>query len=200
MSQVEAGTVAAEDRARADLYAYLAALLAVPPSAALLARSAEIAGEAETPLGRAVARIAEAAGSTGPAEAEREFTRLFIGLGRGELLPFASYYLTGTLHDKPLARLRRDMARLGIARAAEVSEPEDHIASILEMMAGQILGTYGAPAPLATQKAFFDAHLEPWAGRFFADLREAKEARLYLGVGDLGAAFMKVESRAFALA
>lgn len=200
MSRVDAKTVAAEDRGRADLYAYLAALLAAPPSASLLERSAGLAGDSETPLGRAVACIAEAAGRTGPAEAEREYNRLFIGLGRGELLPFASYYLTGTLHDKPLARLRRDMARLGIVRAAGVSEPEDHVASILEMIAGLILGTYGAPAPLATQKAFFEAHLAPWAGRFFADLQEAEEARLYRGVGDLGAAFMAIESRAFALA
>lgn len=191
--------IAPEDHARAELYGFLATLLAAPPDEALLARLAALEGDEETAVGRAIAEIAGDAARSDPQAADREFTRLFIGLGRGELLPYASHYLTGNLHDKPLARLRADMARLGIAPAGGVSEPEDHIASICEMMAGQITGRYGAVAPLAAQEAFFRAHLGPWAPRFFADLEAAENARLYAGVGTLGLSFMEIEARAFAL-
>ncbi len=191
--------IAPEDAARAELYDFLATLLAAPPDAARLARLAGLSGDEETRLGRAIAEIAADAAATDPVAADREYTRLFIGLGRGELLPYASHYLTGNLHDKPLSRLRADMGRLGITRADDVSEPEDHIASICEMMAGLITGRYGALAPLEQQEAVFGVHLSPWAPRFFADLEAAENARLYAGVGTLGLAFMEIESRAFDL-
>ncbi len=191
--------LATEDIARSEVYGFLATLLAAPPDRDLLTQLAALPGDEETRLGRAIAEIAADAGATDPRAAEVEFTRLFIGLGRGELLPFASHYLTGNLHDKPLARLRSDMSTLGIARAAGVPEPEDHIASICEMMAGQITGAYGVVEPLKKQKAFFVAHLAPWAPRFFADLEKADNARLYAGIGTLGLAFMEIEAEAFDL-
>ena len=130
--------IAEEDRLRADLYGFLSALLAAPPDKELLARTALLEGD-ETPLGRSIAALAKLAGQCGPDAAEREFNALFIGLGRGELLPYASYYMTGFLNEKPLALLRKDMAGLGISRAANVFEPEDNIASLCEMMAGLIV-------------------------------------------------------------
>ncbi len=195
----QTASIAPEDAARAEVYDFLATLLAAPPGAELLGRCAALPGDEETRIGRAVAEIAADAARTGAAEAEREYTRLFIGLGRGELLPFASHYLTGNLHDKPLARLRGDMGRIGIVRAENVSEPEDHIASICEMMAGLIDGRYGAVAPIEAQKAFFVKHLAPWGPRFFADLEAADNAVLYAGVGTLGVAFMEIEAEAFDL-
>ncbi|SPJ25149.1 TorD/DmsD family molecular chaperone [Palleronia abyssalis] len=191
--------VAPEDLARAELYGFLAALLSAPPSDAFLAKLRALSPDAGTAPGRAIARISEAAAETDAAAWEREFTRLFIGLGRGELLPYASYYTTGQLNDRPLANLRRDMKPLGIGRAQNVSEPEDNIASILEMMAGLITGVYGRTFTLEAQRGFFQAHLGPWAGRFFDDLEEAEEAHLYVGVGQLGAAFMGIEKDAFDL-
>ncbi len=92
---------------------------------------------------------------------EREFNALFIGLGRGELLPYASYYLTGFLNEKPLASLRHDMAARGMTRAPNVYEPEDNIASLMEMMAGMIVGRFGAPATLADQRDFFNKPHRP---------------------------------------
>ncbi len=191
--------IAPEDAARAELYSYLAVMLAGPPGEALLDQSAALSGDPETPPGRAIALIAEAASGLDPAAAEREYTRLFIGLGRGELLPYASHYLTGNLNDKPLARLRSDMRRIGISRAEGVSDPEDHIASLFEMMAGQILGRYGRLVPVKEQRAFFATHLAPWVRRFFIDLQEAENAHLYAGIGDLGVAFLDIETRAFDL-
>ena len=188
--------VADEDILRADLYDLLGALLARPPNRALLDHLATLSGDGGE-IGRAVTALARVARATTEQAAEREFTALFIGLARGELLPYASYYLTGFLHEKPLALLRDDMARLGIARAERVHEPEDNVASLSEMMSGLIRGRFGAPAPLATQRDFFNRHLAPWAGHFFADLEAAKGSVLYAPVGALGRAFVEVEREAF---
>lgn len=191
----------AVERMRAQAYALLASLLARPPSEGLLGRLAGLRG-GDTPWGEALGALAAEARRTTPAEAEREFNRLFIGLTRGELLPYASYYLTGFLHDRPLVRLRDDMRRLGVARRAGASEPEDHIASMLEIMAGLIDGRFGAPAPApaAEQRSFHERHLAPWAPRFFRDLERAEAARLYRPVGALGRLLMDIEENAFALA
>ena len=199
MSDTQNPDIAPEDRARAEVYSYLSLMLAAPPDAALLRQSADLIGDDETDLGRAIAAIAAEARVTQVTEAERAFNKLFIGLGRGELLPYASHYMTGFLNDKPLARLRSDMAALGIARAPNVFEPEDNIASVMEMMAGQIMGRYGRIASLEAQKAFFEMHLKPWAQDFYDDLAESETSGLYAGVGALGRDFMKIEREAFDL-
>jgi TorA maturation chaperone TorD len=128
---------------------------------------------------------------------EAEFNTLFVGLTRGELLPYASYYMTGFLHEKPLALLRSSMQRMQIERAPNVYEPEDNIASLCEMMAGLIMGRFGAPADLTTQKDFFSAHIAPWAEHFFTDLEGAKASVFYAPVGTIGRAFMDIEREAF---
>ncbi|MGF1444985.1 MAG: molecular chaperone [Pikeienuella sp.] len=190
--------VAEEDLLRADLYDLLAALLARPADRALLDRLAGLEGD-DSALGRAVIALARLAAATTETAARREFDALFIGLARGELMPYASYYLTGFLHEKPLAVLRQDMSRLGIVRAETVSEPEDNIASLCEMMAGLIRGRFGEPADLATQRDFFAKHLGPWAGHFFADLEAAEGSVFYAPVGAAGRAFIDIEKEAFRL-
>jgi TorA maturation chaperone TorD len=187
-----------EEVLRAAQYRLLSRFLAAPPDQALLNVAAGLAGD-ETPLGRALGMFGRLAGRITPAEAADEYFNLFIGLGRGELLPYGSYYLTGFLHEKPLARLRRDMARLGIARAERSKEPEDHIAAICEMMAGLIEGSFGERADLASQRRFFDSHLAPWAERFFSDLEAARSAALYAPVGTAGRVFMEIERTAFGM-
>lgn len=188
--------IAEEDRLRADLYGFLSALLAAPPDRILLDRSASLRGD-ETDLGKAIGTLAKLAKAATPLSAEREFTRLFIGLGRGELLPYASYYLTGFLNEKPLASLRKDMTALRISRAPNVYEPEDNIASLMEMMSGLITGHFGAPAPLDRQMEFFNRHIAPWAGHFFADLEGAKGSVFYTPVGTVGRLFVDIEREAF---
>ncbi len=189
-------TVAEEDVLRADLYDLLAALLANPPERDLIDRVAKLDGD-DGELGRAVRALARVAKATTETAAEREFSRLFIGAARGELLPYASYYMTGFLNEKPLAVLRNDMARRAIERAPNVFEPEDNIASLCEMMAGLILGRFGEPETLARQKDFFSTHIAPWAGHFFADLEAAKGSLLYAPVGAIGRTFMAIEREAF---
>ena len=185
-----------EDKLRADLYDFLSALLAGPPEKALLKQAAGLSGD-DSDLGKAISTLARVANATNAKAVESEFTALFIGLGRGELLPYASYYLTGFLNEKPLAELRSDMSALRIARAENVFEPEDNIASLLEMMAGMITGRFGAPAPLEKQKEFFFRHIAPWAEHFFSDLEGAKNSVFYAPVGTTGRAFMEIETQAF---
>ena len=185
-----------EDGLRADLYDLLAALLARPPDAALLETCGGLSGD-DTELGRAVGALARVAAATGPAGARAEFDALFVGLGRGEVLPYASYYLTGFLNEKPLAKLRRDMRALGVERSPEVFEPEDGIASLMEIMAGLIRGRFGAPATLGRQRDFWAAHVGPWAGHLFADIEGARASVLYAPVGAVGRAFMDIEREAF---
>lgn len=191
--------IAGEDRLRAQLYRLLASLFVSPPGQELLDRVAAIEGDA-TPLGEALTAMARAAAGTDPATVDDEYHDLFIGVGRGELMPYGCYYLTGFIYEKPLARLRADMDRLGIARAEGVTAPEDHIAALCEMMAGLIEGDFGQPADVAAQRAFFDAHIGPWAGQFFADLEAAKAACFYMPVGKVGHIFMEIEATAFEMA
>lgn len=188
--------IAEEDRLRADLYDFLAAFLARPPAQDLLGRTAKLTGDA-TDLGQAISALARVAGVSRARAVESEFNALFIGLGRGELLPYASYYLTGFLNEKPLAGLRRDMAARGMTRAQNVYEPEDNIASLMEMMAGLIRGRFGKPASLADQKAFYGKHIGPWAGHFFTDLEAATHSVLYASVGAVGREFMEIEAQGF---
>ena len=185
-----------EEPLRAHQYQLLARFLAAPPDAALLELAATFTGD-DTELGQALGALARLAARFTPEVAAAEYHDLFIGVPRGELLPYASYYLTGFLYERPLAKLRVDMARLGIARAAEVKEPEDHIAALCDMMAGLITGAFGAPLDLVGQRAFFDAHLAPWAERFFQDLEGARAATLYAPIGTLGRVFMGIEQAAF---
>jgi len=191
-------SVTDEDRARAQMYQLLGALLSGPPSPDLLRGLAALQG-GQTALGIASGNLAALAERTSPEDATREYTNLFIGVGRGELLPYASYYLTGFLNEKPLADLRGDLIRRGIQSRDDVKEPEDHIGTLCEIMAGIITGEFECDSDLSSQKAFFDAHLAKWAALFFTDLEKAQTAVFYTPVGSLGRAFMDVETDAFAL-
>lgn len=123
----------------------------------------------------------------------REYFDVFIGVGRGELVPFGSWYMTGFLMEKPLALLRSDLADLGIERDVDERESEDHIANLCDAMA--LLLENPDQFSETRNQAFFDAHLAPWTERFFADLQEAKSAHFYRAVGHLGEAFMRFEKQ-----
>ncbi|MFN3655873.1 MAG: Cro/CI family transcriptional regulator [Pseudolabrys sp.] len=193
-----AGDVDEIDSERAQEYALLAALLASAPSSALLKQLAKLRGDA-TPLGLAHMGLGEAAAALdNPAQVEREYFDLFIGVGRGELLPYASYYLTGFLNERPLARLREDLGRLGIERVEDNYEPEDHAATLCEIMSG--LAGSRFPAPENAERELFEKHIEPWMGRLFAGMETSSTAKFYRSVGTLGRVFLEIEAEAFALA
>lgn len=185
------------DAARASEYVLLATLLMRAPDARLLKRIAGLRAD-PSPLGLLHAELADAADRMRLEDIELEFFNLFIGIGRGELLPYASYYLTGFLHERPLARLRDDLSALRIECSPDIYEPEDHIAILFETMGGLASGRL--PAPPDTDREMFQKHLQSWAPRFFRDLENAKSAKFYRTVGRLGLTFMEVETEAFALA
>jgi TorA maturation chaperone TorD len=184
------------DAARARQYALLAALLLREPDDQLLERLAGLPDD-ETPLGAAHGSLAQAAALASGETVAREYFRLFIGVGRGEILPFASYYLTGFLNSRPLAVLREDLGRLGLQRADSHHDPEDHIGTLCEVMSN--LAVDRDRFSVADERRFFERHLSPWAHRFFTDLESVKDAKFYAAVGTLGRVFMSIEAEAFAL-
>jgi TorA maturation chaperone TorD len=181
------------DRARAREYALLATLLARGPDAELIGRLALLQGGG-TPLGKAHAALADASRRCSEASAAREYSDLFVGLAQGQLLPYASHYLTGALYGRPLVELRETFQLLGIERMNR-SEPEDHIATLCEIMAGLVGGAITGPG--GCDRDFFAKHLVTWARRFFVDLERANPAGFYARVGSLGRTFMEIETEAY---
>lgn len=187
-----------QDLSRAENYDALALLLSAAPSAQVLQAMARVSGD-DTALGRAWAALAQVAGSSDPAAVEREYFNLFIGVGRGELLPYASFYLTGFLNERPLAALRGDLTRLGIARQPDDHEPEDRIALICAVMAAYARGEFSTLPDAPTEIEFFSRHLGSWAGLFFQDLAGAPAGRFYTALAGVGTTFITIEQQAFAL-
>ena len=191
--------ISEEELSRARVYRLLARLLGAPADEDLFVFLRKLNGD-DSPLGQGLAALSDVAARVSVEEAAQEYHDLFIGVTRGELLPFASHYLTGFLNEKPLAELRDAMNNLGITRSEEASDPEDHIASLLEIMHGMITAEYGKPVSLANQFQFFQEHVATWSLKFFEDLEAAKSARLFMPVGLIGRLFMEIEGEAFAIA
>lgn len=186
---------------RAQQWSLIASLLVAPPDRKMLDTLGGLSGDG-TALGQAYRVLAETAATADTDDVAREFFELFVGVGRGELLPYASFYITGFLNERPLADLRRDLALMGVERAAGRFEPEDHIASIAEVMAGLAAGEFDASilgCGAAGEAGFFARHLQPWAAQFFDDLAVAPSARFYRSVAEVGRIFTDIEIRAFAL-
>lgn len=180
---------------RAGVHELLGRLLAREPDEEMLARLRGIGAvdAADGPLAMGWELLRVAAERADPDALRSEYNALFIGVGRGEVVPFGSWYLTGFLMEKPLALLRADLEHLGIERQPGVPESEDHIAALCDAM-GLIIRA-GEEIPFARQQAFFEAHVMPWAGRFFDDLQVAPAADFYRAVGFFGASFIDVERR-----
>ena len=181
------------DQGRAREYALLATLLSHSPDSRLISRLAGLAGDASS-IGMAHTALGEAARRMNEESISREYFALFAGLGEGQLLPYSSHYLTGSLYGRPLARLRETFQNLGIEKAAGHSEPEDHVAFLCEIMAGLAGGDIAAPP--GADREFFESHLAPWIGRFFVDLEHARSADFYACVGALGRIFIDLETEA----
>jgi len=197
-----ASGVSEDNKMRANFYALLARVLAKPMDDDTLETMRALSGHDDaSPLGEAISSFGKLCLRTPRVKAEKEFTELFYGVGAGgEVSPYASLYITGLVYDKPLAELRSDMARLGIAPAEDNAEPEDHIASLCEMMHGLLSGALGGDTGPLEARTFFDKHLAPWAGKMFADLEGAQAAVLYMPVGTIGRLFMEIEREAYAMA
>jgi len=182
---------------RAGSYGLLATLLRATPTQTVLEQVEELAAinQREDELSLAMTMLGLAARSAAPDSINDEYHALFIGLGRGELVPFASWYLTGFLMEKPLAILRDDLSALGFERQDDIHEPEDHVAALCEVMAMMIAENQD----FSTQFTFHKNHIDTWFGQFFEDLSSAKNAVFYRAAGRFGQAFFDLERRYFSM-
>jgi len=180
-----------EQRYRASAYSLLAALLRAAPDQALLDHLGQLSPTSEgepDELLESMSALA-AARSVDLDQLEAEYNALFIGIGKGEVVPYGSWYLTGFLMEQPLSDLRDDLKALGFERNENSHEPEDHAAAIFEVFSVMITEA----SSLAEQQGFFDQHMKPWLGHFFADLGKARSADFYKPVARFGAAFIELE-------
>ncbi len=182
-----------EQQYRAAAYSIIAALLRDVPSEQTLQQIAafEKVGIDEDEMLLAMSSLGLAAQSVNRESIKDEYHKLFIGVGRGELVPYGSWYLTGYLMEQPLSALRDNLAELGIERDPQVKEPEDHIASLCEVMSILINDSAG----LNTQTQFFEKHLGSWCEKFFSDLETAETASFYRSVGRFGSAFISIDKQ-----
>ena len=194
MATTDEGIIEDEQRYRASAYALLAALLRAAPDQALLDHLTALSPQSEAEpdaLSEAMSGLAASVRNIDLNQLEDEYNALFIGIGKGEVVPYGSWYLTGFLMEQPLSDLRDDLRALGFERNPEIHEPEDHIAAIFEVFSVMISDT----VDLAEQQSFFEKHMKPWLTRFFADLGDAQSADFYRHVAQFGAAFLELEQR-----
>ena len=187
-----------EERLRADMYSFLASLLRTEPNEELVKQLTNLESD-DSPIGKSIKTLSKLASSLDLPTIRDEYVKIFVGVGRGEILPFASYYLTGFLKDKPLAKLRSDMKEIGIELAENVKEPEDHIASLFDMMSGLILGKFNKKFSIGEQKNFFNKHLAPWVDLLMRDIEGSKIAVFYSPIGTIGREFMEIERSSFSM-
>ena len=185
-----------EDQLRADMYSFIANMIRTEPSQELIDSVKSLSGDSSS-IGSSIKLISKLASTLHISEIQDEYVNLFLGVGRGELLPFASYYLTGFLNDKPLSKLRDDMNKLGVVRLKEVKEPEDHVSSLFDIMAGLITGQFGKVYSISEQSDFFEKHLNSWVHLLMSDIESAKTAVFYAPIGSLGKEFINIEREAF---
>jgi len=194
---------APEDAARADFYALLSRLFHSPPDGALLASLAAagpIPADGDPELSRAWQALVDASSAMDEDAALDEFEGLFIGTGKAQVSSYAGFYGGAPAIDHPRVRLVNDLARLGLGRPEAVTEPEDHYAGLFDVM--RVLAAGGAgrdPAPLAEQRKFYQAHVEPGIAKFFAAVASAPGANYYRRIAAVGAAFAALESESFRL-
>jgi TorA maturation chaperone TorD len=191
-----------EETARAELYGLLAALYYAPPGKDLLARIRVAPTEAPAAgafLEEPWRNLVAATRADDDEQIAQEFTALFGGVGKPDVHLYGSHYLSGFLNDKPLIRLRSDLAALGLQRDESMSETEDHFACLSEVMRYLIAGDDVAVANLTQQKLFFANHLQPWVATLCDAVAAHPQARFYAAVAEFTRAFMSVETQGFDL-
>jgi len=190
--------VAEETTLRIDIYSLLAHLLRKAPDADVIDWLANLDVDAPNELIQTTGMSAAwpllklASQKTLLTAVEDEYQDLFIGIGHGEIVPFGSWFLTGSLMEMPLAHLRHDLKNLGFQRDEDVKEPEDHIAALLEVMTMLV-----AENNKKVQAEFFNRHIDTWFERFCQDLKVAKNAVFYSAVAELALQFLSIEKIRF---
>lgn len=189
-------SLAPQEQARACVYALLASLLLGVRPATLAALRESARPEGDAPVAREWAHLVHEANVRSPAQVAAEFDELFRAAGTPRINPYGSLYLAGAMMEKPLAALRSDLRRLGLARLPGATELEDHLGGLCEAMCLLIVQQRG----LAAEHAFFARHLQGWYQRCLADLEAAAAGGFYAALARLAQAFFDMEEQAFELA
>jgi TorA maturation chaperone TorD len=198
VTEIGASTLPEEQLRRSGCYSVLAALLRDIPNSNVLQYVSDLEVDAASTgneLLVSLNMLSLAARHSSEESLRDEYHALFIGLGRGEMVPYGSWYQTGFLMEKPLGMLRADLQQLGFERSQDVHEPEDHIAALCEVMAMLIQ----EGASLVQQQSFFENHVGNWSGSFFDDLAKAESAVFYRSAARFGSAFMALEKKYLSL-
>ena len=189
-----------EETARAEIYGLLAALYYSAPSAELYANLCVAVTEAPSPgafLESSWADLVAAARSNSQADIAQEYDALFGGMSKPEIYLFGSHYLSGFLNEKPLAILRSDIAALGLARDETMSETEDHVAYLCEVMRYLIAGDDVEVANLTRQREFFTRHIQSWMSKMCEVLTQHPKADFYRALAVFTQTFISIEEQSF---
>ncbi|HEY0886714.1 MAG TPA: molecular chaperone TorD family protein [Ramlibacter sp.] len=200
MQPIPVSSALDEETARAEVYGLLAQLFYAPPPAELLDALRVAVTEAPAAGGfleEPWRQVVGAARETAPEAVAEEYSTLFGGVGKPEVYLFASHYLSGFLNDTALARLRTDLAALGLDRDEAMPETEDHIAYLCEVMRYLIAGDDVAVSNLTRQREFFATHLQPWVNDLCDAIDAHPKAGFYRTLAGFTRAFASVEAQAF---
>ena len=190
-----------EDLARADLYGLIARLFHLPPDQALLDQIAATADQQdaadEAPLAKVWMDVVEVA-KNNPAKAwHDEFDLNFISVGKPNIVLNGSFYMAGHLNEKPLVNIRRALEEFGLEAAEEVTETEDHISALCEVMRYLIAGDDLGVSNLTNQRVFFNEHIRPWYDDLCDAIEGIPEMHLYRPVAALTREFLAIEGQGF---
>ncbi|WP_104041434.1 TorD/DmsD family molecular chaperone [Vibrio hyugaensis] len=183
-----------EQTLRTEIYLVLSALFRSAPSEEMIEFLTSLEVEpSESAMQKAWIALQQAAKDSNREVLEDEYQDLFIGIGRGEVMPFGSWHMTGAMMEKPLAEIRHDLELLGFERDENVKEPEDHIAALCEVMSMLT----GEEEDL--QQAVFNKHIAPWFSSFTQQLENAQSASFYKPAAQLCEAFLTLEQVRFSV-
>ncbi|MHA2774117.1 TorD/DmsD family molecular chaperone [Vibrio harveyi] len=183
-----------EQTLRTEIYLFLSALFRSAPSEEMIEFLTSLEVEpSESAMQKAWIALQQAAKDSNREALEDEYQDLFIGIGRGEVMPFGSWHMTGAMMEKPLAEIRHDLELLGFERDENVKEPEDHIAALCEVMSMLT----GEEEDL--QQAVFNKHIAPWFNSFTQQLENAESANFYKPAAQLCEAFLTLEQVRFSV-
>jgi len=192
-----------EDLARADLYGLIARLFHEAPDQELLDQIVSSIPEGQeaqseaAPLARVWQNLVEMA-KANPAKAwQDEFDQNFISVGRPIIILNGSFYMAGYLNERPLVEIRRALDAFGLESAEEISETEDHISALCEVMRYLIAGDDVEISNLTNQRVFFNDHIRPWHDDLFDAIDAVSEMRLYHSVASLAREFLAIEGQGF---
>ena len=189
-----------EETARAEVYGLLAALFYAAPTAELHSKlqvAVTQAPSAGALLEHSWGELVASARQFSLPDICREYDALFGGVGKPEVYLFGSHYLSGFLNEKPLAALRTDLAGLGLARDTAMSETEDHVAYLCEIMRYLIAGEDAGVANLTRQREFFSRHVQPWLQSMCEVVMQHPKARFYSALAAFTQTFVSIEAQGF---